>query len=291
MLRKGMGSALPGVSNGRTSKQLGWLAPLLTAALSVTHSVAAQSVYTFPGQVFAPYVDLDMVYDSPAGYFTGTHQQTGVKHYTLAFVLAGADSLGNRTCRATWGGHLNLDDPALDTVHSDITSLRHRGGDVIVSFGGWNGTELAQVCTSDEALRAQYQAVIDKYQATRVDFDVEGDELTSAQSIARRSAAIALLQNAARAAKRPLVVSFTLQPSADKGLDVNELSVLESAVRHDVEIGAVNLMVMNYGQTVSPEMGQNAISAATAVVEQLKKLLPTVQDVPQRAPAVIPSSG
>ena len=52
------------------------------------------------------------------------------------------------------------------------------GGDVIISFGGANGVELAQSCTTVTALANAYQSIIDRYLLTSVDFDIEGGAIS-----------------------------------------------------------------------------------------------------------------
>ena len=43
-----------------------------------------------------------------------------------------------------------------------------------MSFGGAAGTEVAAKCSSAASLKAAYKTVIDRYNLTRVDFDIEG---------------------------------------------------------------------------------------------------------------------
>jgi chitodextrinase len=104
----------------------------------------------FPAHLFAPYIDM-LGYPTPslADIATGT----GQKYFSMAFVIAG------RGCQATWGGSNTM---AQNFEVSDVAALRTQGGDVIVSFGGADGTELALACSSVATLQAQYQAVIDK---------------------------------------------------------------------------------------------------------------------------------
>ncbi|MCA1657643.1 MAG: cellulose binding domain-containing protein, partial [Actinobacteria bacterium] len=104
---------------------------------------------------FAPYADVTLwpPIDLPA-----TATASGVKSFTLAFIVNGSG-----TCQASWGGVMALaDGPSA----SSVAQLRAQGGDVIVSFGGANGVELAQSCTTATALANQYQSVIDFYGLT-----------------------------------------------------------------------------------------------------------------------------
>src|SRR5258708_1577539 len=60
---------------------------------------------------------------------------------------------------------------------SQISALQQAGGDVIISFGGASGGELAQTCTDVSSLEAAYANVVNTYHVTRLDFDIEGGVL------------------------------------------------------------------------------------------------------------------
>ncbi len=144
-----------------------------------------------------------------------------------------------------------------------------------MSFGGAAGQELALAITDVSALQRAYQSVIDDYGLTHIDFDIEGAAVADHASIDRRNQAIAALQQAAAAAGKPLDVSFTL-PVLPTGLTADGLYVLQSALRYGVNIGNVNVMAMDYGDSAAPnpqgQMGQYAIQAATSLFDQLKGL-------------------
>ena len=210
-----------------------------------------------PGHVFVPYADMSL---SPTFSLAETAKQTGNEFFTLAFIVAGSAG------QPAWGGQIAADGQFLG---DDITSLRGQGGDVIVSFGGATGIELAQATGDVATLQAQYQAVIDAYTLTAIDFDIEGAALADGPSVDRRNAAIAGLQSAAQAAGRDLAISYTL-PVALDGLTTDGLNLLKNARVHGVNISLVNIMALDYGGSAPPgQMGQNAITAAQAVSGQL----------------------
>src|SRR6185437_11445436 len=152
---------------------------------------------------------------------------------------------------------------SLPNLLSDISYLRGQGGDIIISFGGAAGTELAQACGSVTSLQAQYQAVLNQYRATQLDFDIEGGEEGDSTTYTRRNAALAALQ----AANPGLTISFTL-PSATTGLESSSIGLLQNAISQGVNISIVNLMTMDYGSADS-QMGQEAINAANGLHSQL----------------------
>ena len=213
----------------------------------------------FPSSLFAPYTDVTL--STPS--FSGMAAATGNKYFSLAFIVAGSG------CQASWGGLYGM---SQNYMVSDIATLRGMGGDVIPSFGGAAGTELAGACTTVPTLQAQYQAVIDTYSATRLDFDVEGAALGNTTTIDRRNKAIAALQAAAAGAGKTLTVQFTL-PVLPSGLTSAGIALLQNAITNGVDIGIVNVMAMDYGKSFDPNlMGQNAVNAMTATVAQLKTL-------------------
>jgi len=210
---------------------------------------------------FAPYIDTSLY---PPYDLVGAAQATGVRTYTLAFVL------GSGGCNPRWGGVSLLNQ---DGVPGQIGRLRALGGDVRVSFGGANGTELGQACTTSAALAAAYGQVITTYGLTKVDFDIEGSSLADTAANDRRAQAIAQLQRDAAAQGRRLDVSFTL-PVLPSGLTQTGVALLENARQRGVAVGAVNVMAMDYGDGAAPSpdgrMGKYAIDAATATQAQVK---------------------
>jgi chitinase len=56
------------------------------------------------------------------------------------------------------------------------------------------------------------------------------------------------------------------------GLDADSLALLRSANEYDVQVGTVNLMTMNYGESCTGDMGDYALTSAKAAHAQLKKV-------------------
>ncbi len=225
----------------------------------------------FPSRFFAPYVDT-LLY--PTFPLADTAAATGVKYYTLAFITAG------NGCDARWGGVIGMNE---DFLISDLNALRTAGGNVVVSFGGANGIELAQACTSISSLQAQYQAVINRYNLTHVDFDIEGGALGDAAANDRRNKAIAALQTNAAANNRRLVVSYTL-PVLPDGLTFHGTNILQNAVANNVNVSVVNIMAMDYGAVANPNtMGQNAIDAANSTLAQIAPIFPNRTNAERKA--------
>ncbi|MYQ75674.1 MULTISPECIES: cellulose binding domain-containing protein [unclassified Streptomyces] len=229
---------------------------------------------TASGARFAPYVDTSLY---PAYDLVDTANKTGVKQFNLAFITSGG------SCAPLWGGVTGLGD---DHVASQIGALRAAGGDVRVSFGGAAGSELALRCSSAADLAAAYGKVVDTYKLTKVDFDIEGGALPDTAANTRRSQAIAQLQKA----HPGLDVSFTL-PVMPEGLTQPGVDLIADAKKNGVDVGAVNIMAMDYGASYSGDMGTYAIQAATATQAQIKGVLGLSDTDAWKAVAVTPMIG
>ncbi|HEX7737279.1 MAG TPA: hypothetical protein VF458_20705 [Ktedonobacteraceae bacterium] len=236
------------------------LASLATALGMFSGSIfKAHAASSWPSSYFAPYQDVTI---DPS--LQSVTQSTGQKYYTLAFITANG-------CQAEWGGTVPLSQTGSQLPHldSDISYIRGQGGDVMVSFGGAAGQELAQVCTSASSLQAQYQAVVTKYSLTHLDFDIEGGQEGDSTTYDRRNIALAALQ----AANPGLTIDFTL-PSDTTGPTSEDMGLLNNAKSHGVNFSVVNLMTMDYNGPDS-QMGQEAINAANGLFSQLQNMFPS----------------
>lgn len=209
-----------------------------------------------PSRMFAPYVDMTKLTMS----LPQLQSASGAKTFTLAFIVSGSG------CMPAWGGSALVSG---DTkIVGEVRKLREAGGDVIIAFGGYDGTDLGQSCDSISSLQAAYQAVIDKYKANILDFDVEHTAIEEPVSIDRRSQALKALA----AANPGLQINYTL-PATPAGLTDPSVNVLKSAVKHGTPVAVVNLMTMDYGAAVPMgAMGPNAVAAASGAMCQLKSL-------------------
>ena len=230
-----------------------------------------------PSRLFSPFVDAGL-WPILGALSDAVLDAEDVRHVHLGFVVENAWV----ALEPAWAGVYGVG--STDAVTGDapflagIERVRAHGGDVAVSFGGAAGLELAaafqRAGKTAAELQAAYQAVIDRYALTYVDFDIEGFHVADTASVALRSAAIRGLQDAATAASRTLKVSLTL-PVMPTGLDANGRAVLASALSAGVVLDAVNVMCMDYGAGTA-DMGKAAIDAGEALVAQLRVLVPAL---------------
>ncbi|WP_328644836.1 ricin-type beta-trefoil lectin domain protein [Amycolatopsis sp. NBC_00348] len=241
----------------RFSKTRAALVAALPAVLSVAviagvPGTAAAAGPAFPAHYAAPYLQIS---DSDAGQMSADMSATGTKFFTLAFLTPQSG------CTPVW----EANGTGVGSFKSQISALQAAGGNVIPSFGGAEGGELAQTCTNTASLTAAYANVVNSYGTNRLDFDIEGDVLGDTGSNQRRNSALAALQQQNGAVQ----VDYTLAVDPS-GIPGNELDLLRDAKNKGVKVSVVNLMVMDFydGQ---PVLG-DALSAARASASQLASL-------------------
>ena len=186
----------------------------------------------------------------------------GLKKVTAAFIIG-------KGCTGVWDDGVALTNTSRAAA---ISSAESKGVQVVLSFGGQGGLDLARTCTNLTSLTAAYQSAITRFKVTRIDFDIEGDAIDpNAQKtqIARRFSAIRALEKAIPS----LVVSLTI-PTGPSGLESSGLTLLKTAKSTATRVDLVNIMAMDYGSAVS-NMGTTAISAAKGALAQIKTVSST----------------
>ncbi|HZO74934.1 MAG TPA: chitinase [Ktedonobacteraceae bacterium] len=162
------------------------LLSLLTIARpqSPTAKAAAATSTSLYGA--APYV-MPLANNPPN--LTTVMSASGIKAFTLAFIVA------DNGCTPAWETDAGLDDVSTDTqIGPIINAIRAAGGDVVVSFGGFNGTKLGQTCGTPQATAAAEQTIINKYGLKALDFDLEEPEYENATAINNELGAAQILQ-------------------------------------------------------------------------------------------------
>src|SRR6266545_3898750 len=137
-----------------------------SARVSVTGSTTGCP--TGGGLAAAPYLYFGWG-DPPSP--TSVMSATGVKSFTLAFMLSGGG------CTPMWDSQRSLTG---GVDQQNINAIRAAGGDIVISFGGWSGNKLGPNCSSAAALAGAYQQVINAYNLKAIDIDIENtDEFES----------------------------------------------------------------------------------------------------------------
>ncbi|MET1065800.1 MAG: carbohydrate-binding protein [Arthrobacter sp.] len=188
----------------------------------------------------------------------------------LSFIVAD----NSNSCAPSWGAAYSLDEAgsALD-LDRRVARLQQVGGTVSVSFGGLINKELATSCTDPGKLQAAYRAVVDRYNVSNIDLDIEGDALNDVASLDRRAAAVAALQQDRRGRGKDLSVWLTL-PADPNGLTTAGGDAVRRMIDAGTDLAGVNIMTMDYGgsRLTDRSMYGNAVSAAEATHRQLTAL-------------------
>jgi hypothetical protein len=235
---------------------------IIAALIAGTFTAAARA--DWPKRVFAPYMYLGT---GDNFKLTECDDAIGLKFYTLAFIIA------DRQNNPAWDGRT----PMGRNLYADqITAIRKRGGDVLCSFGGEGGMEMAIAEKDAEALQAKYQSVIDQYKFTWLDFDIEGGNLQkNPDASKRRNIALAALQK-----KNPrLIISYTL-PAGPDGLSQASRNLLADAKDRGLAVHSVNIMVMYFGAQAlrgGKKESDLGIAAALKTHEQTLKIDPDIR--------------
>ena len=231
----------------------------LLLALTITFTAHARP---WPDRVFAPYMYIG---SGDEFKITQCHELTGQAYYTLAFIIA------DKQNHPAWDGRFDMEQAV---YASEIKGIRRRGGDVIVSFGGADGREIARVETNAAALQSAYQTVINRYHLTWLDFDIEGKALKEDRINELRNTVLARLQ-----AKKPdLRISYTL-PVDPHGIPASGLKLLANAQASGVKVYSANVMTMDYdpGFLRGKTMADVSIASALKAREQCLAIDPAIR--------------
>jgi glycosyl hydrolase family 18 (putative chitinase) len=242
-----------------------------TASAAATASAGA-TARPLPSHLFAPYFE---TYDTTDGGLAQLSRESGAKYLTLAFLQT--DQPGS--CTAYWNGDTSapVSATAPGSFGADIAAIQRAGGNVIPSFGGYSAdttnTDIADSCTSVDAIAQVYESLVRTYHVTRIDLDVEADSLSNTAGIQRRNQAITETEAWARARGLAVQFSYTV-PVNPTGLTASGLAVLQDAVAEHAAVSVVNIMTFDYYFGTSQDMLADTKDAASAVYGQLRSLYP-----------------
>jgi chitinase len=207
-----------------------------------------------------PYVDVTL---TPTFQFQDPSANPA-NDVALGFVVADPKD----ACAPSWGGAYTPDEAAnsLD-LDRRISQLRAAGGNVMLSVGGANNTELAVGCADQAKLTDAYRQLVKRYDVGTLDMDIEGAALADAASIQRRAVAVKALQS-----EHKLDVWLTVPVSPD-GLTADGLEAVRATLAAGVQLRGVNVMTMDFGgDSGTPDMLALATSALNATHKQLSDL-------------------
>ncbi|MEU4927310.1 lectin [Streptomyces yokosukanensis] len=178
-------------------------------------------------------------------------QATGVKWFTLAFVLS------NGYCNPQWDGSRPLTG---GVDQQTVTTVRANGGDVIPSFGGYSGNKLESSCSSAGELATAYQKVINAYGLKAIDIDIEADAYSNG-TVQQRTVDALKTVKANNPGLKVYITIGTGQSGPDTGL-------IDRAASSGLTVDAWAIMPFDFGGA-----GQNMGNLTTQAAEGLKNAL------------------
>jgi chitinase len=246
----------------RVAAALGIVGAAVAGGLAVVRSSESNAVGVAEAW-YAPYVDVTL---TPQFAFEDPLVNPA-SDIVLSFVVAD----GSNACEPSWGSAYTLDETesVLD-LDRRLALYRQNGGDVVISFGGATNDELATACDDPGALLAAYRDVVERYDATTIDLDIEGDDLSDTAASQRRADAVAALQQERQEAGGDLAVWLTL-PVTPSGLTAEAVSVVDATLAAGVDLAGVNIMTMNFGdgRATGDTMADATVDAVAATNRQL----------------------
>lgn len=232
--------------------------------VSVTEAAGGAGQNTLSWSV--PYVDVTL---TPTFQFQDPSANPA-RTVALAFVVADPE----QDCAPSWGGYYSLDQAGTDLeLDRRIGQLRSAGGDVMVSLGGQANEELAVACADVDDLTEAYRDVVERYDLTAVDLDVEGPAVADQAAALRRAEALATVQAERAEDGSPLAVWLTL-PVTPSGLTADAQDVVRATLDGGVDLTGVNVMTMNYGDSKPASQSMRAATeqAIRSTVRQVDEL-------------------
>ncbi|NUO44266.1 MAG: chitinase, partial [Streptomyces sp.] len=180
---------------------------------------------------------------------------TGIKWFTMAFMLDGGG------CNPMWDSARPLTGGVDQTV---INQIRSAGGDIVPSFGGWQGSKLGANCSSASALAAALQKVIDAYSLKAIDMDIENtDEFENEAVQARILTALKTVK-----ANNPGLRTIVTFGTSTTGPTYYGNRLIEQAKSIGADIDVFTIMPFDFGG--GSDMYGNTVNATEGLKAKLK---------------------
>ncbi|WP_327086766.1 chitinase [Nonomuraea sp. NBC_01738] len=180
---------------------------------------------------------------------------TGVKSFTMAFILSSGG------CTPAWDGQRPLTGGADAQA---ITAIKNAGGNVQISFGGWQGNKLGPNCSTPAAFAGAVQQVINAVGPAVVDFDIENTDEFENYTVQDR------ILNALKIVKQnnPTVKVVVTFGTATTGPTAPGVRLINRAKELAVPIDNFTIMPFDFGGGAN--MYQNTVNASEGLKTALK---------------------
>ncbi|MFF4655419.1 carbohydrate binding domain-containing protein [Streptomyces sp. NPDC001381] len=180
---------------------------------------------------------------------------TGVKWFTMAFMLDGGG------CNPMWDSTRPLTGGVDQTV---INQVRSAGGDIVPSFGGWQGSKLGANCSSAGALAGALQKVVDAYSLKAIDMDIENTDEFENEAVQARILTALKTVKAANPGLKTIVTFGT----STTGPTYYGNRLIEQAKSLGADIDVFTIMPFDFGG--GSDMYGNTVNATEGLKAKLK---------------------
>jgi chitinase len=180
---------------------------------------------------------------------------TGIRQFTMAFMLSGGG------CSPAWDSQRPLTGGIDQQV---INQIRAGGGDIEISFGGWQGNKLGPNCGSASALAGAYQQVINAYNLKYIDIDIENfDEFENFTVQDRILGALKIVKQ-----NNPGIRTIVTFGTSTTGPNFNGTRLINQAAALGANIDNFTIMPFDFGGGAN--MFQNTVNASEGLKNALK---------------------
>ncbi|GGL15256.1 chitinase [Sphaerisporangium melleum] len=188
---------------------------------------------------------------SPASVMSAT----GVKWFTMAFVLSGGG------CTPAWDGQRPLQGGVDATA---IGQIKAAGGEIVPSFGGWSGNKLGPNCATPQALAGAYQQVISAYNLKAIDIDIENSDEFENEAVQDR------ILNALKIVKQnnPGIKTIVTFGTGTSGPNYYGTRLINQAAALGAGIDVFTIMPFDFGG--GADMYQSTVNASEGLKNALK---------------------
>lgn len=231
----------------------------------------------FGDNFFSPFVDATLWFNNGLYPFGDEYSKSGAKFVNLGFIIA------NSSGQPSWGSYYDVSGKNPDTGHiirnmfAQIKKLRSLGGDILVSFGGENGTPIHATIKSAAELAEHYIKFVNAFGLKNIDFDIEGQWTRDTVSWKRNNDAIKIMQDKLGENSPNVWYTFPTLPSGlvGKGTNNDAYGILFDAVSKGIKVRGVNIMTMCFGYSSVPnpsDMSIPVITSSESLKNQIKEI-------------------
>lgn len=224
--------------------------------------------------IFAPFVDIT-AWVSDSNYSVNgvlnlgkIMEETNIQYFNLGFINATDSTVTSGVLNWSFGGYSVLAEGSNNDQYNGIkqvmNDIRNNGGDFTISFGGLLQNNFFEKTDDVDVLVNTYLQIIDGFNLTRIDLDIEGSSQHPYTNNTTNAKAIKKVQELTG-----VEVVLTL-PVMPEGLIDAGIQTFRTYIEEGVDICAVNIMAMCYGSSYYDKYDTGSIEALDNTMKQIK---------------------